>query len=215
MDFQYILFDLDGTVTDSAIGIIKSAMYALNKLGIELENKGVLYKFIGPPLHESFQKYAGFSEAEAKKGVEYYREYYKVTGIFENIVYEGIEDLLKLLKGKKKSIILATSKPEIYAKQILEHFNLAAYFDYIAGSELDGRRTKKDEVISYALESYGISDLSKVIMIGDRENDIIGAKKAGVKSLGVLYGYGDRNELETAGADFIVETVDELIHFFA
>lgn len=214
MDFQFILFDLDGTVTDSAIGIINSVMYALNKLGVEPEDKGELYKYIGPPLQESFQKYAGFSEEKAKKGVEYYREYYKVTGIFENIVYEGIEDLLKLLREKNKCIILATSKPEVYAKQILEHFNLAAYFNYIAGSELDGRRTKKDEVISYALEGCGICDLSKVIMIGDRENDIIGAKKAGVKSLGVLYGYGDRNELETAGADFIVDTVEELKSFF-
>jgi len=215
MSFQYILFDLDGTLTDPAIGITNSIMYALNKYGIKINNRSELYCFIGPPLQKSFEKFFGFSVDEAKKAVEYYREYYRDKGIFENKVYDGIRELLQLIKERKKSVILATSKPEIFAKQILEHFQLSRYFDFIAGSELDGRRVNKDEVIRYALDSCSISDLSKAIMIGDREYDIIGAKKQGIKSIGVLYGYGNRSELENAGADYILESVAELIDFFS
>ena len=215
MNFQYILFDLDGTLTDPAIGITNSVMYALKKFGIEVNDRSELFKFIGPPLHESFEKYYGFSKMDAKRAVDYYREYYKDKGIFENKVYDGIEDLLKLLNNKKKTILLASSKPEVFARQILKHFNLANYFTFIAGSELDGTRTAKDEVIAYALKNCKIMDLSKAIMIGDREYDIIGAKKIGIKSLGILYGYGDRNELENAGADYILDTVDDIIKFFS
>ena len=215
MNFQYILLDLDGTLTDPAIGITNSVMYALKKFGIEVNDRSELFKFIGPPLHESFEKYYGFSKMDAKRAVDYYREYYKDKGIFENKVYDGIEDLLKLLNNKKKTILLASSKPEVFARQILKHFNLANYFTFIAGSELDGTRTAKDEVIAYALKNCKIRDLTKAIMIGDREYDIIGAKKIGIKSLGILYGYGDRNELENAGADYILDTVDDIIKFFS
>jgi len=214
MGFQYILFDLDGTLTDPATGITNSIMYSLNKYGIKVNDRSELYSFIGPPLQKSFEKFYGFSEEEAKKAVEYYREYYRDKGIFENKVYDGIRELLQLLKERKRTIILATSKPELYAKQILEHFQLSSYFDFIAGSELDGRRVNKDEVICYALNGCNIYDLSKVIMIGDREYDVFGAHKQGIKSIGVLYGYGDRNELENAGADYILETVADLINFF-
>ena len=131
----------------------------------------------------------------------------ELRGIFENLVYDGIEDLFKNLKDSGKTLIIATSKPEVFAKQIMEHFNIAKYFTYIAGSNLDGTRVKKDEVVKYALEACNISNLSKVIMIGDREHDIIGAKKVGINSIGVLFGYGSREELEKAGADFIVEDV--------
>ena len=126
------------------------------------------------------------------------------------MVYDGLEDLLKILKDNRKILIVATSKFEVFAKQILEHFNIAKYFTYIAGSNLDGTRVKKGEVIRYALESCNISDLSKAIMIGDREHDIIGAKEVGINSIGVLFGYGDRNELEKAGADFIADTVADI-----
>lgn len=210
MAYEYILFDLDGTLTDPAIGITNSVMYALKKYGIEVHERSELYKFIGPPLWDSFENYYGFSKEEAKTAVEYYREYYKDKGIFENLVYDGIEDLLKRLEDSSKTLIVATSKPEVFAKQILEHFNIAKYFTYIAGSNLDGTRVKKDEVIMYALESCNVIDLSKAIMIGDREYDIIGAKKVGIGSIGVLFGYGNRNELEKAGADFITETVADI-----
>ncbi len=210
INYEYILFDLDGTLTDPAIGITNSVMYALEKYGIKVSDRSQLYKFIGPPLWDSFEKYYGFSKEEAKQAVEYYREYYRDKGIYENLVYEGFEDLLKLLKANGKTLIVATSKPEVFAKQILEYFNIAKYFTFIAGGNLDGTRVKKDEVISYALESCNILDKSKVIMIGDREHDIIGAKKNSIHSMGVLFGYGDREELENAGADYIVETVSDI-----
>mgnify|MGYP000453762557 CR=1 FL=1 len=213
MSFKYILLDLDGTLTDPAIGITNSIMYALEKFGIRVNDRSELYSFIGPPLQESFMRFFGFSEADAVRAVEYYREYYRDKGIFENLVYDGVEDLLQLLKEKGRTVILATSKPELFARQILEHFDLAEYFDFVAGSELDGRRVHKDEVIRYALDACKISDLAKAIMIGDREYDIIGARKIGIKSLGVLYGYGDRKELEVAGADYILDTVAELKDF--
>ena len=210
MTYQFILFDLDGTLTDPAVGITNSVMYALKKYDIEVSDRSELYPFIGPPLWESFEKYYGFTKEESKKAVEYYREYFKDRGIFENFVYDGIEDLLKELKDNGKTLIVATSKPEVFAKQIMAHFDLAKYFTYIAGSNLDGTRVKKQEVIQYALESCSINDLSKAIMIGDREHDIIGAKGVGIASIGVLFGYGDRNELEKAGSDFIVDTVAEI-----
>ena len=210
MGYEYILFDLDGTLTDSALGITNSAMYSLEKCGIEVSNRSELYKFIGPPLWDSFEKYYGFSKEEANTAVEFYREYYRDKGIFENLVYDEIEDLLKTLKANNKVLIVATSKSEVFAKQILEHFDIAKYFTYIAGSNLDGTRVKKGEVIKYALKSCNIFDLSKAIMVGDREHDIIGAKEAGINSIGVLFGYGDRNELDKAGADFIVNTVEDI-----
>lgn len=204
------MFDLDGTVTDSALGITNSVMHALNKYGIAVNERSELNRFVGPPLHDSFKNFYGFSNEEANKAVAYYREYYVDKGIFENTVYDGIEELFQSLKENGRRLVLATSKPEIFAKQILEYFNLAKYFTYIAGSNLDGTRTKKDEVIKYALESCKITDLTKSIMIGDREYDILGAKKVGIDSIGVLYGYGDSNELEKAEADYIVHTVDEI-----
>ncbi len=210
MRFEYILFDLDGTLTDPAIGITNSVMYALKKYGIDVSVRKELYKFIGPPLLDSFEKYYGFSKEEAKTAVEYYREYYGDKGMFENLVYYGFDDLLKELKNNDKMLIVATSKPEVFAKQILEHFDIAKYFTYIAGSNLDGTRVKKCEVIRYALKSCNITDFSKAIMIGDREHDIIGAKDVGISSIGVLFGYGSRDELEEAGADFIVSTVKDI-----
>jgi phosphoglycolate phosphatase len=185
-------------------------MVALKKYGITVNDRSELYKFIGPPLWESFERYYGFSEAEAKKAVAYYREYFSVTGMFENTVYDGIDAMLAALENSGKTLIVATSKPEVFAEQILEHFDLAKYFTFIGGSELDGSRVKKDEVIRYALEMGGVTDLSTAVMVGDREHDILGAKKVGIASAGVLFGYGSRGELETAGADFTAETVGDL-----
>lgn len=214
MGYKYVLFDLDGTVTDPKVGITESVAYALKSYGIHVENLDSLCKFIGPPLTESFEVFYGFSKEDAIEAVEKYREYFSVTGIFENKVYEGMEELLSSLKKQGKKILLATSKPEVFAKQILEHFHLASYFDFVGGSELDGTRTIKAEVIQYVLKQNNINNLEEAIMIGDRKHDIIGAKETGISSIGVLYGYGSKDELVDAGADYVMENVTELKHFF-
>jgi phosphoglycolate phosphatase len=204
------LFDLDGTLTDPGVGITNSVAYALNKYNICVTNKAELYKFIGPPLWDSFEKYYGFTKEQAKRAVEYYREYYRDKGIFENMLYDGIKDLLIKMKNAGKTLVVATSKPEVFAKQILEYFNINNYFTYIAGSNLDGTRIKKDEVISYALKSSKVDDYASVVMVGDREYDIIGANEIGVNSIGVLYGYGNYEELSKAGATYIAGSIIEI-----
>ena len=208
--YKAILFDLDGTLTDSSVGITKSVIYALKKYGIEEEDQKKLYAFIGPPLTESFQKFYGFSAEQSIEAVEYYREYYREIGIFENKVYEGMKETLRQLKEKGKRLMVATSKPEPFARRIIRHFGLASYFEYVAGMELDGGRGTKAEVIAYALQSCGIDDRGKTVMVGDREHDVIGAKKEGLDCIGVLYGFGSREELEKAGADWIIEKPEEL-----
>lgn len=205
-----VLFDLDGTLTDPALGITNSVIHALRKYGIHVNDRKELFKFIGPPLTDSFEKYYGFSKSEAIKAVEAYREYFKDTGLFENRVYDGIVQLLQLLKDEGKTLILATSKPEVFANRILKHFDLEKYFSFVSGSCLDGTRVKKDEVIQYALEQCRITDKSETIMVGDREHDVLGAKKCGVRCIGVLYGYGSKEELEQAGADYLAASVEEV-----
>ncbi len=211
--YNIFFFDLDGTLTDSSLGITNSVIYALKKFGIEETDRRKLYSFIGPPLTVSFEKYCGFSKEETKRAVEYYREYYRDRGIFENHVYDGMEEVLKELKNQGRTLVVATSKPEPFARQIIEHFRLAQYFDYVAGMELDGRRATKAEVIRYALDACKITDRSQVLMVGDREHDVIGAKAAGIDCLGILYGFGTREELTRAGADYIEKTVEGILHF--
>ena len=213
--YQYILFDLDGTLTDPKEGITKSVAYALNSYGISVENLDELCKFIGPPLKDSFMVYYGFDEKKAGEAVEKYREYFRPYGVYENQVYPGVENLLQKLQACGKTIILATSKPTVFAKVILEHFHLEQYFDCVVGSELDGSRVKKGDVIAYALKEAGVSDKTQAVMIGDREHDILGAKENGLDSIGVLYGYGNRTEHEACGAGMVVETVEALesLHF--
>lgn len=209
-EYTDILFDLDGTLTDPKIGITKSVAYALKSFGIDVEDLDSLCKFIGPPLRVSFRDYYGFGENDCIRAIEKYREYFRETGIFENKVYPGIENLLRNLRQSGRKLIVATSKTTVFAVRILEHFNLLQYFDYVAGSELDGSRDSKSDVIKFALQKNGLTDLSKVVMVGDMEHDVIGAKENGIDVVGVLYGYGNRAELEKAGADYIVETVEEL-----
>lgn len=209
--YQHILFDLDGTLTDPGIGITNSVMYALKKFQIEVEDRTTLFKFIGPPLKASFEKYYGFSKEESELALQYYREYFKPKGLYENQVYKGVRELLTELKSRNKTLILATSKPEEFAIEILRHFDLYKYFDFVAGATMDSSRVKKEDVILYALQSYGISDLSSVIMIGDREHDILGAKQVGLDSIGVLYGYGDYEELKGAGATYIAENTEDIL----
>lgn len=209
--YQYILFDLDGTLTDPGIGITNSVMYALKKFQIEVEDRTTLFKFIGPPLKASFEKYYGFSKEESELALQYYREYFRPKGLYENQVYKGVRELLTDLKSRNKTLILATSKPEEFAIEILRHFDLYKYFDFVAGATMDSSRVKKEDVILYALQSYGVSDLSSAIMIGDREHDILGAKQVGLDSIGVLYGYGDYEELKGAGATYIAEDTNDIL----
>lgn len=208
--YEYILFDLDGTLTDPAVGITQSVAYALKKFGIEVDDITQLNHFIGPPLLDSFMEHYGFSEEKARTAIDYYRERFRVKGLYENVVYDGVENMLEAMKKSGREIILATSKPEPFAKEILRHFGLDKYFLFIAGSNFDGTRTAKAEVIEYALKSSGITDKSSAVMIGDRKHDIIGAQKTGLDSIGVLFGYGSREELEAAGATYIAVTVDEI-----
>ena len=205
-----IFFDLDGTITDSGDGIKNSAAYALNKFGMPVPSRDELNKFIGPPLVGSFRNLFGMSNEDADLAVVYYREYYAVKGIFENSLYDGITDMLEALKEAGKTIVLATSKPEIYANQILEYFKIAKYFSYVCGAEMDHKRTDKHEVIEYALETASVSDRSRVIMVGDRHHDIDGAKKSKLDCIGVTFGYGSEAELKKAGADFVVHDTNEL-----
>ncbi len=209
-EYKYILFDLDGTLTDPAVGITTSVAYALKKFGIEVSDITQLNHFIGPPLLDSFMECYGFDKEKAQTAIDYYRERFRVKGLYENVVYDGIPEMLRKLKDSGKKLILATSKPEPFAKEILQHFGLEEFFVYAAGSNFDGTRTAKAEVIDYALEAAGVTDKTTAVMIGDREHDIIGANKTELDSIGVLYGYGSREELESAGATHIAETVEEL-----
>lgn len=209
--YKYVLFDLDGTLTNSELGITTCVQHALRKFGIEVEDRTVLRPFIGPPLGESFQVYYGLSKEESEQAIKYYRERFSVKGLYENEVYEGVEKMLQSLKDSGKKLIVATSKPEKFTMIILEHFDLLKFFDFVAGATMDGSRGEKADVIRYALEKYGIEDKLEVIMIGDRKFDILGAKENGLKSIGVLYGFGDREELTEAGADYIVEKAEDII----
>ena len=205
-----VLFDLDGTLTDPAVGITNSVAYALNRYGITVSDKSTLNCFIGPPLAESFSKYYGFDKEKANEAVNVYREYFSVTGKFENLLYEGVKELLGSLKDNGKTVILATSKPEVFAIEILKHFEIFDYFDTVCGSELNGSRVDKHEVIECALERANVTDREGAIMVGDRMHDIIGASRSSIQSVGVTYGYGSINELNDAGATYTVNTVNEL-----
>ena len=212
--YSNLLFDLDGTLTDPAEGITKSVAYALSRFGFEVKNLSSLNKFIGPPLKGSFMEFYGLTEKDALLGVNYYRERYNTIGWRENRVYEGVPKLLSRLREAGLRLILATSKPTGVSQQILQHFELEPYFGFLAGASLDESRTQKGEVIAYALETCKIQNRAETVMIGDRMHDVYGAKQNKIDSVGVLYGYGSREELEGAGADEIVQTVRELKELF-
>ncbi len=212
--YTTLLFDLDGTITDPAEGITNSVAYALAKFGIAVEDKRELYRFIGPPLIDSFRDFYGFTDDQARQALGFYREYYAVSGIYENVVYDGMQQLLWDLKRHGYRVLVATSKPELYARRIFDCFNMTDVFDVIAGSDMAERRAKKAQVIAYALDQAGLADPTQAIMIGDRSFDVIGAKTAELPCVGVLFGYGDRDELEQAGAAHIVKTVNELHSLF-
>ncbi len=210
-EYDVILFDLDGTLTNPGQGITNSVEYALNKYGISVENKKDLYKFIGPPLIESFKEFYGFSPEQATEAVKYYREYYTQKGINENELYNGIRELLEVLKKSGKKLAVATSKPEEFAHRVLESFEIDKYFDFIGGASMDEvTRSTKNQVLEYTLENISPTSLDKVIMIGDRCFDINGAKAFGIDSIGVLFGYGSKKELTTAGATYLAKTTKDI-----
>ncbi|HEL1669151.1 TPA: HAD family hydrolase [Streptococcus suis 2651] len=207
--YQTILFDLDGTLTDSGQGILNSVTYALEKMGIEEPDTANLNRFIGPPLYESFSRFYQLSPEDTQSAVDAFRVYFKEKGMFENQLYPGIIPLLEELRTAGKTLVIATSKPEIFAKQILEHFGIAHYFDVIAGASLDSSRISKADVIGYAINQLEAFP-KHAVMIGDREHDIEGARMHQLPAIGVLYGYGSKQEFEKAGATMIVETVQDL-----
>lgn len=208
--FDTILFDLDGTLTDPKIGITTCVQYALSKFGIEEPDLDKLEPFIGPPLLESFMGFYSFSEENARLAINYYRERFSVIGLYENSVYPGIERMLTELKKSGRTLLLATSKPTVYSVTILKHFKLYDYFDVIVGSELDGTRTAKSEVIDYAVNQLLNYNKENMVMVGDRMHDIVGAFQNHIKSIGVTYGYGSEDELKASKATYIVHSVQEL-----
>lgn len=208
--YQIILFDLDGTLTDSAPGILNSVRHACRQLQLDLPDEGTLQKFLGPPLPASFRDYLHLEEADIARAVAAFREYYPDKGIFENEVYAGIPALLKDLKAAGKTVLMATSKPEEFAKRIMAHFSLETCFDGIYGATMDETRTDKGEVIAYALHSAGITDLHNAVMVGDREHDVKGAARNGLPCIGAVYGYGTARELSEAGACALADTVEDL-----
>ncbi|PJI07936.1 MULTISPECIES: HAD family hydrolase [Clostridium] len=208
--YTHILFDLDGTLTDSGEGIINSFNYALKKFNIDVKDLSSLRKVIGPPLKDSFIDFYNFNENNVDEAVSYYREYFKAKGMFENKVYHGIPILLSSLKEKGFHLVVATSKPTVFSNEILKHFNLYDYFDGVFGSTLDGTLCKKEDIIKYAINELNIKN-NNAIMIGDREHDMIGASRNNINSIGVTYGFGSSEELKNAGASYVVDAVDELL----
>lgn len=210
MKYHTVLFDLDGTLTDPGLGITNSVMYALERFGIHISDRRELYKFIGPPLLESFERFYGFDSDQAGRALKFYREYFADKGIFENKVYDGIRDMLSALYESGLTLAVATSKPEPFARRIIDHFGLACFFRFVGGSTMDETRVNKDDVIRYVLDNLGISDKKGVLMVGDRMHDVIGAHKCGIDCAAVLYGYGSREELASNGADYIAEAPGDI-----
>ena len=208
--YQTILFDLDGTLTDSAPGILNSVRHACRKLQLDMPEEATLRRFLGPPLPSSFREYLHLDENDTARAVAAFREYYPEKGIFENEVYSGIPELLRDLKAAGKTVVMATSKPEIFAKRIMAHFSLEDCFDAICGASLDESRADKGEVIAYALRTAGVQDLQNVVMVGDREHDVYGAEEQGLDCVGVTYGYGSEAKLRQAGARWLARDVCEL-----
>ena len=210
--YSYVLFDLDGTISDSSEGITKGIKIALESMGIheEVEN---LHKFIGPPLKYSFTTFYGFNEEQCVKAVKKYREYYSQTGLFENRAYDGVDELLKKIKESGRKIAVATSKPEKFSIQILEKFGLLSYFDVVSGATMDGVRGDKSEDIEEALKRFGNPDKKDVVLVGDTRFDAEGAKQVGIECIGVLYGFGTRESLEQAGVNMIAERIEDIYSF--
>lgn len=212
-NIENILFDLDGTLTNPKEGIVNSILYALNKMGIPENSPHELETFIGPPLLESFQMRYDLSDKKADEIVIAYREYFSTKGLYENILYDGITELLELLHSQKYKLFVATSKPTVYSERILKHFKLKKYFTEIIGSNVDNTRTDKTEIISHIVTTHSLQ-AHQSIMIGDRKFDMIGAKNNSMKTIAVTYGYGSIEELSSHQPDFLVNTCSEIKSIF-
>ena len=204
--YEYVFFDLDGTISDSAPGIVNAVVYALESMGRPVGDRQALKQFVGPPLLDSFMGFCGFDKPTAEEAIRLFRVYYREKGIRENTMYDGMEELFKALRRGGKKLVVATSKPEDFARIILEAYGVAEHFEFIAGSAFDETRIKKEEVIAYAMETLGLRDSSKIVMVGDRRHDAEGAAVFGIDCIGVLYGYGSREELLSAGAKYLANT---------
>lgn len=209
-DYKAVLFDLDGTITDPKVGITSAVQHALAKSGIVVDDIDTLTPFIGPPLSNSFKEFYGFNDQDAKRAVEYYREYFSAKGMYENEVYPGMQELLQALRGKGCRVLVATSKPSVFARKILKHFGLYKYIDCIVGSYLDGRRMEKDQVVRYAVKWLRDMPREAMVMVGDRKFDVLGARAHGIDSIAVAFGYGSVEELESCEPTRIAHTVEEL-----
>ncbi len=208
---EAVLFDLDGTLTDSAPGLVSCIGYALDKMGIEHPDAETMRTFLGPPLWVTFRDHFGLDEEQVVRAIELYRERYHDTGMFENTVYDGIRDTLEALRDANIRMAIATSKPEYSATRILEHFDLAQYFEFIGADDLEGSRASKTKVIAHVLANTGLDPTAqRLIMVGDRRHDVEGAAEHGIDTIGVLWGYGDHAELANAGARVIVAKPVEL-----
>lgn len=210
MPYTYLLFDLDGTLTDPKEGITKSVQHALKAFGIEEPDLDKLTVFIGPPLVPSFMEFYGLDHEQALEAVKVYRERFSTVGLYENRVLKGIPEMLARLKAEGKVLAVASSKPEVFVLKILEHFGLRDYFDEVVGALLDETRTAKKDVIEEALRRLKIKDRSEVLMIGDRKHDAEGARLCGLDSLGVYTGFAEEGELEEAGATFVCHSIEEM-----
>lgn len=209
----YLLFDLDGTLTDSKEGITKCVQYALDSFGIHEPDLDKLVPFIGPPLRQSFQNFYGFDEEQAIKAVEKYRERFSTIGLFENYPYPGIAAMLQQLKDQGRVLAVASSKPTLFVRQILDKFELSQYFQVVEGSNMDGSRTDKKEVIAAVLQQLNNPTADQLLMVGDRKYDVIGAREIGFDCVGVNYGFADPGELEASGASYIAQTVEDLTQY--
>lgn len=211
--YQNLLFDLDGTLTNSAEGITKCVQYALKHMGIDEPDLTKLYKFIGPPLRASFENYYGLTAEQAEAATAKYRERFHNIGMYENELYPGIPELLQYLTNCSATLAMATAKPQVYAIPIAEHFNMAHYFKAMVGSSLDGKLDNKALVIAEALRQLGAETAetrAKTIMIGDRRDDVIAAHANNIKCIGIGYGFGSYEELTSAGADYYAATITDL-----
>ena len=214
LDFDVVLFDLDGTLTDSVDGIINAVKYACEKIGVRQPDKEELIEFIGPPMTESFASHFGLTGQKLDEAIKQYHIYYAERVCIENKVFDGIDSALKCLKDKGKTLGLCTNKSEIYAKEIMDFFGLSKYMDFVGGSSYEENRTVKWQVIDYVIKNLNVSDLKKAVMVGDRHYDVEGANAVGIKTIGVTFGYGTRDELEKAGAMTVVDTPKEICELF-
>lgn len=210
--YQYILFDLDGTLTDPREGITKSVQYALHQLGIDEPDLSALEHFIGPPLYDEFRRCYAFDDARAKQAVVAYRERFSVTGWKENLLFDGVPALLDRLRRAGKKLAIASSKPTVFVEKILRLFGIDRYFDVVSGATLDGTISTKAQVVAGALAQLAVTDLRQAVLVGDRMHDAEGARLCGIDCIGVSFGFGGREELQQAGVSRVAESMDQLAH---